>query len=65
MVCMASFRSPNGRTSSHFENIGQKLSTHVYFMMLSHSMRSKHKILKKDFMTSSLMNSNRGHPTVG
>ena len=50
MVCMASFfRSSNGRNSSHFDNIRLKLSTYVYFMVLSHSVGSKYKNSKKDF----------------
>ena len=50
---MASFRSLNGRISSHFDNINLKVSAHVYFMVLSHSMRSKYKILKIDFCDNS------------
>ena len=46
MVCMASFLSSNGRISVHFDNIHLKLSTYVYSMVPSHSMRSKSKTLK-------------------
>ena len=49
MVCMAGFQSSNGHASSHIDNICIKLSTHVYFMVLSHSMWSRIKILKTDF----------------
>jgi len=41
--CKARFRSSNGHISSHFNNIHVKLQTHVYSMVLFHSMRSRGK----------------------
>ena len=55
MVCMASFLSSIGRTSSNFDNIHLILSTHVYFMMLFHSMQLRYKIVEIYFMKSSPM----------
>ena len=59
--CMVSFRSSNGRISSHFDNVRLKFSNHVYFMVLSHAMLSKIKILKTDsydIITNGIINSN-------
>ena len=57
MVCMASFLSLNGRISSHFSNIRLRLPTHVYFIVLSHSIGSKYKRSKNslhDVITNEL-----------
>ena len=50
MVCVANFRSSYDLISSHLDNICLKLSAHVYFMVLSHSMRSKYKNSKNIFL---------------
>ena len=54
---MASFLLLNGRISSHFDIIRLKLPTHTYFVVLSHSMWSKYKILKFYFYDVITMNS--------
>ena len=50
MVCMASFQSSNGRTSSYFDDVRLQLLSYVYFMMLSHSMQSKCKNSENIFL---------------
>jgi len=54
---MVSFLSLSGHISAHFDNIQLKLSTRAYFETSFHRYCQSLKILKSDFMTSSLMNS--------
>ena len=56
-VCMASLLSSNGRNSAYFDNIRLKLSKHAYFGCAFSPRCQTMKILKIDFVTSSLMNS--------
>ena len=53
-VCIANFLSSNGRNS---DNVHLKLSKHAYFEKRIHSMLSKYENSKKDFTTSSPLNS--------
>ena len=47
---MARFLSSNGRISTHFEDIHQKLSTHASYEVHFHSMLSKYEIAKNGFL---------------
>ena len=47
--CVASFRSSNGRISFHFDNIRLNLSTHIYVLVLAHSMLSNLKNSRSRF----------------